>query len=107
MRSSRIFRSLAIWSSAAALVGSVTVATLDAQNKKGSTKPSKSSASKTATAPAKIDYKGSPSVLKTSFGEVPLGEFEAAFRRSGPATIASAEPELVTPGVLGVGPEGW
>ena len=81
MRSSRIFRSLAIWSSAVALVGSVTIATLDAQNKKGSTKPSTRSASKGVTAPAKADAKGSSSVLKTSFGDVPLAEFEAAFRR--------------------------
>lgn len=77
MRSSRIFRSIAIWTSAVAVVGSVTVASLDAQSVKGSKKPAKSE-------PTSAKITGKPSgapVLKTTFGEVPVSEFEAAFRR--------------------------
>ncbi|HET6512626.1 MAG TPA: peptidylprolyl isomerase [Candidatus Kapabacteria bacterium] len=77
MRSSRIYRSIAIWTSAVAVVGSVTVASLDAQSVKGSKKTAK-------TEPKSATVTGKSSggvVLKTSFGDVPVSEFEAAFRR--------------------------
>ncbi len=78
MRSSRIFRSIALWTSAVAVVGSVTVASIDAQSVKGSKKPAAKPAPKSGT----ITGKSSGGVvLKTSFGDVPVSEFESAFRR--------------------------
>jgi peptidyl-prolyl cis-trans isomerase SurA len=67
-----------MWASAAAVVGSVTVASIDAQSVKGSKKTAKTE----KPAPTSITGKeAGATVLKTSFGEVPLSEFEAAFRR--------------------------
>lgn len=78
MRSSRIFRSVTIWASAAAVVGSITVASIEAQSGKSAKKSVKTKAAAPAIT-GKLSTTGT--VLKTSFGEVPITEFEAAFRR--------------------------
>jgi peptidyl-prolyl cis-trans isomerase SurA len=80
MRSPRFFRSAALLGSAA-LIALASVG-VDAQQKKSGAKAAKPDAKKSAeNAQPKIDHKAAPPVLKTSFGQVPLHEFEAAFRR--------------------------
>jgi peptidyl-prolyl cis-trans isomerase SurA len=80
MRSSRIFRSITIWASAAVLVGSITVASIEAQSGKAAKNSAKKTQPQNESAMITGKAAGS-SVLKTSFGEVPMTEFEAAFRR--------------------------
>lgn len=79
MRSTRFFRSAALLGTAALVIfASMGV---DAQSKKP-TKTTKPAAAKpTASKEAPSSTATGGSVLKTSFGEVPISEFEAAFRR--------------------------